>query len=136
MGQARAVPAGTAYVTLLAGLTDICGSAVTSTGRMLAPETFAAHVRKTLLTVYKAAPGVRVLVASIPDVTRIWQSYRSNAEMAVRWRRPGTCPLALGPQATASTRDQLRLMTIEYDVLLRTTCATFLSCRYGGGSLC
>src|SRR5512138_729556 len=72
----RAVAAKAQYVTVLIGANDACAGSVAG---MTPVADFTDSVGSALSTIRKALPRSRVLVASIPDVYRLWQVGHTDA---------------------------------------------------------
>ncbi|GIF11666.1 GDSL-type esterase/lipase family protein [Actinoplanes teichomyceticus] len=136
-GQAaRAVDAKAQYVTVLIGANDACAGRLRD---MTPVATFRARVDRGLARLKKGLPQARVLVASIPDLYRLWQVGRDDERALRVWRTGGVCPTMLAdPASTASDDDRRRRAVRDridaYDDELRKACAAYGSrCRWDGG---
>ena len=127
--QARQVPAGVTYVMVEMGSADICLSSVTSAGDMTPVSTFASKVGETLQTLTTRLPGVRIVLASVPNWYGVWQGFPTQT------RPSGTCPLLFSSSATTQTRDALRQRTIDYNNALAAACSAVGACRFDGGAV-
>jgi lysophospholipase L1-like esterase len=137
VGQAeRAVQAKVQYVTILIGANDACTRRVedmTSTG------TFRAQVDAGLATLKKGLPKARILVASIPDVYRLWQLGHGDARAVRAWSL-GVCQSLLANPTSAATTDDRRRRRVAaridaYDRELAAACEAYgKHCRWDGGS--
>ncbi|WP_436537026.1 SGNH/GDSL hydrolase family protein [Actinoplanes sp. HUAS TT8] len=136
-GQAtRAVDAKVSYVTVLIGANDACAGTV---GGMTSVATFRANVDRGLGRLKKGLPKARVLMASIPDLYRLWQVGRDDAEVVRVWRAGGVCPSMLADPASDAAADEQRRRAVRdridaYDEELRAACVKYGSrCRWDDG---
>jgi lysophospholipase L1-like esterase len=136
-GQAgRAVDMKAQYVTVLIGANDACAS---SADRMTSVAAFREGVDAGLAKLKKGLPKTRVLVASIPDLYRLWQVGHESADAVRTWDRLGACPSMLArPTSTAKADDQRRRAVRDriddYDDQLRQACRTYgKKCKWDGG---
>lgn len=136
-GQARqAVRAGADYVTVLIGAQDAC---VGSEKEMTPVGAFRQHVDEGLDVLRSA--GARVLVASIPDVKRLWRVGKDNAWARTFWAIGHICQSMLAnPKSTAkkdeARRDRVRERVMDYNEQLRQACLQYgPGCRYDGGAV-
>ncbi|GAA4599278.1 lysophospholipase L1-like esterase [Actinoplanes octamycinicus] len=136
-GQAaRAVAAKVQYVTVLIGANDACAGRV---GDMTPVATFRDQVDRGLAKLKKGLPKARVLVASVPDLYRLWQVGRDE-DAAVRvWRSGGICPSMLADPTSTASADNRRRRAVRdridaYDEQLRAACEAYGSrCRWDDG---
>jgi lysophospholipase L1-like esterase len=136
-GQAaRAVDAKVAYVTVLIGANDACAR---SAGDMTSVATFRDQVRRAFTKLRKGLPKARVLVVSIPDLYRLWQVGRDDAEVVRVWNATGVCPSMLDAPTSTASADERRRKAVRdrvdaYDEELRKACEAYGSrCRWDGG---
>ena len=82
-GQATtSVSQGAEYVTILIGANDAC----TGTEAQMTPvSAFASRFRAAMDVLATQAPQPRVLVASIPDLRRLWQVGKDSAAARAAW---------------------------------------------------
>lgn len=137
-GQAaRAVKAKAEYVTVLIGANDACARSVDA---MTPVTTFRAEVDRALARLKKGLPKSRVLIASIPDVYRLWDLGRSSPEAVRVWTRATICPSMLANPASTADADQRRRRLVrdridDYDDQLRQACKAYgKRCRWDNGS--
>ena len=135
-GQAdRAVRAGVGYVTILIGANDACRDRVED---MTSVATFRRNVDAGLERLHDGLPRARILVASIPDVHRVWEVGHEDANAVRAWAR-GVCPSMLAnPTSTAAADDERRDRVDEriddYNRELSDACRDYDgACRYDGG---
>jgi lysophospholipase L1-like esterase len=137
-GQAdRAVQAKAQYVTVMIGVNDACARQV---GGMTTVREFRAGIDAGLARLKKGLPKSRVLVASLPDVHRLWQVGKEDERALRAWRR-GVCPSMLArPTSTDDAdnqrREQVRERLEDYDEQLQEACQAYGDrCRWDGGAV-
>ncbi|WIM97900.1 GDSL-type esterase/lipase family protein [Actinoplanes oblitus] len=134
----RAVDAEVRYVTVLIGANDACAGQV---GDMTPVATFRGRVDRALATLRKGLPKARVLVASIPDLYRLWQVGRDEPSAVRLWDSLGICPSMLADPTSTASADNRRRRAVRdridaYDEVLRAACARYGSrCRWDGGKV-
>ncbi|MEU4239857.1 SGNH/GDSL hydrolase family protein [Actinoplanes sp. NPDC026619] len=138
-GQAaRAVKAKAAYVTVLIGANDACAP---TAGAMTPVTTFRSEVDRALARLKKGLPKSRVLVASIPDLYRLWDLGKSNAAAVRVWTRATICPSMFANPASTADADEARRRQVRdridaYDEQLRQACKAYgKRCRWDNGSV-
>jgi lysophospholipase L1-like esterase len=91
----RVVAQRVQYVTILLGANDVC----TPTLETMTPvETFRTQLRETLRILDAGLPGrARVFVASIPDVTQLWQLFQDDPVAQLVWDVADICQSLLAP---------------------------------------
>ncbi|MEV6602454.1 GDSL-type esterase/lipase family protein [Actinoplanes sp. NPDC051346] len=133
---ASAADAGSAYVTVLVGANDVCTGGIDD---MTPVHTFRAHLDKALGRLKKGLPESRILVASIPDVYRLWELGHDDANAVRAWNR-GVCPAMLAnATSTADADDDRRRRVREridaYNDELARACESYgRRCRWDGGA--
>jgi lysophospholipase L1-like esterase len=137
-GQAdRAVLAKAQYVTIMLGVNDACTRKVDS---MTSVKEFRTGIDAGLAKLKKGLPKSRVLVASLPDVYRLWQVGKDDERALRVWRR-GVCQSMLAnPTSTARADDkrrkQVRDRLDDYDEQLQQACKAYgKRCRWDGGAV-
>lgn len=130
----KAAPTRPGYVTVLIGANDACATTPTT------PDTLGERVRQSLRTLVKAEPGTKILVASVPDLYRVWEV--AHGEERARWVWSlGLCPGLLadaGSEAVevVSRRAGVRSVVEGYNAVLESVCAEFArNCRFDGGAV-
>jgi lysophospholipase L1-like esterase len=138
-GQAsRAVRAKVQYVTVLIGANDACAGRLAD---MTPVATFRDQVDRGLAKLKKGLPKARVLVASIPDLYRLWQLGRDDDQAVRLWGSGRICPSMLAdPTSTAASDDRRRRAVRDrvdaYDDELREACEEYGSrCRWDAGEV-
>ena len=135
--QARAAAAHRpAMVTVLIGANDACAA---STDRMTAVADFRTAFNGTLAYLHRVLPATQVLVASIPDLERLWSVGHSNVIGREVWRL-GLCPTMLKDPdaqtaAAKSRRTEVRNRVIAYNTALAQVCQHYDRCRFDGGAV-
>nr|WP_041833840.1 GDSL-type esterase/lipase family protein [Actinoplanes sp. N902-109] len=137
-GQASsAVNAGAEYVTILIGANDACAPSVSG---MTAVKTFRSRVDKGLARLKKGLPESRVLVASIPDMYRLWDLGHADSNAVRVWTHAHICPSLLADPTSTKAADVQRRHRVQdrvdaYNDQLERACAAYGErCRYDGGS--
>jgi lysophospholipase L1-like esterase len=135
--QARAAAAHRpAMVTVLIGANDACAPNVDS---MTSTADFRTSFDSALAYLHRTLPGTQVLVASIPDLRRLWSVGRSNTLGREVWKL-GLCPTMLDDPASDSAaararRSAVRDRVIGYNAVLGQVCERYARCRYDGGAV-
>lgn len=135
-GQARhAVEAKAQYVTVEIGANDACHGGI---NEMTSAATFRTQVDQALGVLKKGLPRSRVLVASIPDVYRVWQLGHNRHLIVQAWSH-GVCPALLDRATSTATADVNRRTAFRnqidaYNRELAAACRAYGSrCRWDGG---
>ena len=133
----RAVAAKPGYVTILIGANDACRS----TPEAMTPvDEYAATFDRALTALVRGLPKARVLVASIPDLHRLWEVGRDRREVVEVWERYGVCGSMLSdardtsPAATAR-RAAVRERVEAYNAAMAAACREHATCRWDGGAV-
>jgi lysophospholipase L1-like esterase len=134
----RAVAMKAQYVTVLIGANDACADSVAD---MTPVAGFKASVGSALARIRKGLPKSRVLVASIPDLYRLWQVGHTDTSAVTVWSRFHICPSMLGSPTSTAPADDARRRAVRdritaYDTALRQACQSYgKHCRWDGGSV-
>ena len=138
-GQAsQAVGMKAQYVTILIGPNDACAPA---TSGMTSVAAFRTAVDSALARLKKGLPKADVLVASIPDLYRLWQIGHEDASAVQTWNRLRTCPSMFADPTSTAAADETRRKLVrdrisDYDDALRQACRAYGSrCRWDGGGV-
>lgn len=135
--QARAAAAHRpAMVTVLIGANDACAPDV---GSMTPVADFRASFAGALAYLHRALPATQVLVASVPDLQRLWSVGRSNLLGREVWKL-GLCPTMLDDPtsddaAARARRTAVRDREVAYNSVLGQVCGQYVRCRYDGGAV-
>ncbi|MEU1885809.1 GDSL-type esterase/lipase family protein [Micromonospora sp. WMMD987] len=137
-GQAAAAVRDKAdYVTVLIGANDACRDDI---DRMTTPATFRDQVDQALQVLREGRPRARVLVASVPDLNRLWEIGHTDSR-AVRIWKTGICPALLANPTSDAAADRSRRSRFaeridDYNSQLKAACRAYGSrCRYDGGAV-
>jgi lysophospholipase L1-like esterase len=134
---ARAVEQNVEYVTILMGANDVCAS---SEAAMTPVATFRSQFEQAMQTLTVGLPSVRVFVASIPDVHRLWEIYRGSFTAQLVWASARICQSMLAnawsnAPADTARRARVRQRNIDYNTQLADVCALYVQCRYDGNAV-
>ncbi|HEU4512280.1 MAG TPA: GDSL-type esterase/lipase family protein [Nocardioidaceae bacterium] len=137
-GQASsAVSQKAQYVTILLGANDACTE---TEGQMTSVASFSAQFKAGMDTLAAQASPPKVLVASIPDIYRLYDVGRTSASARSAWSAYGICQSMLAnPQSTdqadVDRRARVRQRVVDYNTQLANVCATYTFCKYDGGAV-
>ncbi|WUH93686.1 SGNH/GDSL hydrolase family protein [Streptomyces sp. NBC_00433] len=135
--QARAAAAHRpAMVTVLIGGNDACTS---RPGTMTSVAHFRRDFAATMAYLHKTLPATQILVASIPDLQRLWSVGRSNVLGKEVWKL-GLCPSMLADPdsqspSAVSRRTAVHDRVVAYNGVLGQVCGQYARCRYDGGAV-
>lgn len=134
---------GADYLTVLMGANDLLGiisrsktgCAIDPSGMTPVPE-FRTQFRRALDAFTRERPEASILVASIPNVTRLWSLFSGDPRVVKVWNRNGACHALVGDQDRngAGIRTAGRRLA-AYNNALDSVCATFERCRFDGGAI-
>jgi len=115
------------YVTILIGSNDICAS--TEAG-MTDVTTFRSRLDTALTTLKSGLPNAAVFIASIPDLLRLWEVGKDNANARFVWAVAGICQSMLAnptstAQADVDRRTRVQQREIDYNAQLAAACAAY-----------
>lgn len=126
------------YVTVLIGANDAC---VGSEAAMTPVPEFAAAFDTALDALVRGVPDARILVLSVPDLTRLWEVGREQPEVRQAWASHGICapmladPLDTGADAQAR-RDRVRARVQAYNAAMAAACARHATqCRHDNNAV-
>ncbi len=129
---ARAASQRVDYLTIEMGANDLCRSSIAA---MTPTLTFETQFRTALASFVAARPKARILVASIPDVYRLWQLFHTNLVAVATWTAAGICQSMLSISNTETMRQQVVAQETAYNDALARVCAEFRQCRWDGGAV-
>lgn len=124
------------YLTVLVGGNDICRATFEN---MTSPATYRSNVDKALAVLRKGLPQARVLVASVPDLYRVWEIGHTVPSAVRRWNF-GVCPALLARADSTAPADVRRRAAVRdrvtaYNRALADACRAYgPRCRYDGGA--
>lgn len=122
----EAVSQHAAYVTILMGANDACKASVSE---MTPVATFTSEFKSALEELTKTA-HVRVFVASIPNLFKLWQLLHNNSSAELAWSIGHLCQSMLSISGTNATRQEVLKREEAYNAALQTVCKQFPSCRF------
>jgi len=117
------------YVTILMGGNDVCtGSPAT----MTTVSDFRTQFSVALSTLAAGLPADgHVFVASIPNVYRLWQLFRTNVAAQVVWSLAQICQAMLSPFNTEQDRQAVLAREQAFNQVLADVCAQYATiCRF------
>ncbi|MGN9840253.1 GDSL-type esterase/lipase family protein [Nonomuraea sp. H19] len=139
LGQVRqAVAAKADYVTILVGAQDAC----TRTEQAMTPvQTYRRRMDAALAELRAGMPRARVLIASIPDLRRLWQVGKGNPLARTFWTLGRICPTMLADpistkRADTERRARVRARVMAYNRAAAEACAAYgPACHTDGGAV-
>lgn len=137
-GQAStAASRGVDYVTVLMGANDACTS---SEATMTSVESYRAAAQTAFDTLRTRLPNAKVLVATIPDVKRLWYIGKDSSAARSAWASYSICQsLLANPQSTdpadEARRDRVRQRVVDFNAVLTEVCAQNVNCKTDGGAV-
>jgi lysophospholipase L1-like esterase len=125
-----AVSQGAEYVTILMGANDVCTSDVTT---MTPIDSFRASFESTMTTLASGlSSNAKILVASIPNVRRVWTLFHDNATARYIWRTYHVCQSMLSTSSTLEDRRAVYQHTLALNQVLESVCTGYANCRFDG----
>jgi lysophospholipase L1-like esterase len=137
-GQAStAASRGVQYVTIEMGANDACTS---SESTMTPVETYRSQFAQAMTTLNGGLPDAKVLVASIPDIKRLWEIGKDSSSARTAWSTYSICQSMLAnPTSTAQEdvdrRNRVQQRVIDFNSALASVCAEYANCKYDGGAV-
>jgi lysophospholipase L1-like esterase len=133
-----AVSQAPGYVTILMGANDACTG---SEAEMTPIDTFRSQLDQGLATLKAGAPDAKVLVASIPDIKRLWEVGKDSSSARTVWDIANICqsmlanPTSTDP-ADVARRDRVRQRVVDFNAQLADACAAYGSnCLFDGNAI-
>jgi lysophospholipase L1-like esterase len=137
-GQAAAAVADKVdYVTILIGANDACADTVAD---MTPVATFRADLAQAMDTLSSGLPNAGIFVASIPDISRVWEVASPIKRARRIWKFFDVCqsmladPLSMNPGAEARRQKVLR-REMDYNKQIAEECALHANCITDGGAV-
>jgi len=123
-------------VTVDMGSNDICTD---TEAEMTSVASFTTSFRSALTTLTTRLPNVRIAVASIPNVHRLWRILHENSAAVRRWNANTICQSMLAnPTSTLradnARRDRVLDRITELNLAGEAVCAEYVNCRDDGGA--
>jgi len=139
VGQARAaVERQPDYVTILIGANDACTS---SENDMTPVPEFRGQLDEAMAVLATGLPRTRVVVASIPDLHRLWEVEHRDRLAQLVWWVGSICQSMLDDARSVDAgdvarRERVRQRVVDYNAQLRDACAAFgRHCRFDGNAV-
>ena len=131
------VSQGAEYVTILMGANDACTE---TEQQMTTVSAFRTRFTNAMEVLAGQTPQPRVLVASIPDLRRLWQVGKDSSAARSAWSAYGICQSMLArprstDQADVDRRARVRQRVVDYNAALADVCSAYSFCRYDGGAV-
>jgi len=118
---------GADYVTVLIGGNDVCWGPTPV-------RVFRQRVNAAFENFF-ANSNANVLVASIPNLYRLWQVEHSDPWARLIWTKFGICPTILGANVADSEREHMLDLEKTFNRVLASACNKYADCRWDGGAL-
>ena len=121
------------YVTVLIGANDACAA---DEAGMTSVEEYTATFDAALDALVRALPEVRVLVLSVPDLSRLWEVGKDRPDVRRVWKSSAVCRSMLADPTDTSAaaqarRDRVRARLQAYNAAMAAACAGHAPrCRY------
>jgi len=123
---------GADYVTVEMGANDLCRSSIAA---ITPTADFEDQFRTALATFVQARPKAKVLVASIPDLYRLWQLFHEDPLAQLVWSTFGVCPSMLSASNSEAERQAVATHEDALNATLAEVCAQFTQCRWDGNAV-
>ncbi|MBM7843520.1 SGNH/GDSL hydrolase family protein [Herpetosiphon giganteus] len=133
VGQVNAAnPADAQYATILMGANDVCFDEESD---MTSVADYRAQLVSGLNQLTTNEPEARIFIASIPDVFKVWQTFKDNPAARGIWNQFGVCQaMFANPESTAPAdmerRQRVRQRIIDFNSQLSEVCSGYLRCRF------
>lgn len=137
-GQAAtAAGQGAQYVTVLIGANDACAD---TEAQMTPVATFRSQIDAGLNVLTTRLSNAKILVASVPDLKRLWAVGRTSLAARTVWALAGICQSMLAnPTSNSATdedrRNRVRQRVIDYNTQLAESCRARPNCRFDGNAI-
>jgi lysophospholipase L1-like esterase len=123
-------------VTVDMGSNDICTD---TEAEMTSVASFTTSFRSALTALTTRLPNVRIAVASIPNVHRLWRILHEDSAAVRKWNANTICQSMLAnPTSTLrvdnARRDRVLDRIVELNLAGEGVCAEFANCRDDGGA--
>jgi lysophospholipase L1-like esterase len=123
-------------VTVDMGSNDICTD---TEEEMTSVASFTTSFRSALTALTTSLPNVRIAVASIPNVHRLWRILHEDSAAVRRWNANTICQSMLAnPTSTArvdnARRNRVLDRIAELNLAGEAVCAEYVNCRDDGGA--
>jgi len=128
-----AVQARPDYVTILIGANDAC---VGNDRAMTSVEDYTSAFNAALDALVRGLPDARILVLSIPDLTRLWEIGKDRSDVRRVWEAYGVCSSMLADPTDASAAANARRQRVHarisaYNAAMAVACGRHpIQCRH------
>jgi len=124
-------------VLVLLGANDACAASMSEVTP--APD-FAADYLAVLTTIREVAPDARVVAYSVPDLLRLWELGRGDAETVEAWEKSPSCRSLLAAAdsdatADAERRAEIGALVTDYNLAIEAACAATAGCTTDQGAV-
>jgi lysophospholipase L1-like esterase len=125
------------YVTILMGANDACTD---TEAQMTSVTAFRSRFKAAMDVLDGQSPQPHVLVASLPDLERLWQVGRNSSAARTAWSTYDICQSILADPLSTDRSDVERRARVQrrvkdFNAQLAEVCATYRFCRYDGGAV-
>lgn len=126
------------YVTVLIGGNDVCAS---DEAAMTSVEEFAGAFDAALDALVQGLPDARILVVSVPDLSRLWEVGKDRPDVRRVWESYGVCRSMLADPTDTSAaaqarRDRVRARVADYNAAMAAACDRHAArCRHDGNAV-
>ncbi|WP_194410329.1 SGNH/GDSL hydrolase family protein [Microbacterium cremeum] len=129
---AAAAGAGADYLTIEIGANDACTSTVAG---MTSTADFESRVRAALAGFSAQRPTADIMVASIPNLYRMWQVSKDKFAARFIWASAGVCQSMLANPLSTTTTDVQRRLAVQarvdaFNAALAAACADTPRCSF------
>jgi lysophospholipase L1-like esterase len=130
------------YLTIMIGANDLL--AVLGRGEhechadpaaMTPVATFRAQFRKALTHFTETRPHADVLVASIPNIPRLWGIFSQDPGVIDVWNKRSSCEVILGDHRADAAIRLAGARLVAYNDVMAEVCSSFTRCRWDGGAV-
>ncbi len=100
--------------------------------------TYRAQIDAGLQALQTGVPDARILVASVPDIKRLWEIDRGSSAARGVWSIGGICQSMLAnassdSAADSARRDRVRQRVVDFNGQLEQACSVYgTNCRFDG----
>lgn len=129
------------YLTILIGANDLLAvlgrteeGCRPNPAAMTSVSTFRSRFRAALSRFVVARPKASILVASIPNVPRLWSLFADDQQILDVWRKRGSCQATLADARTDVALRAASARVRAYNDALAQVCKAYATCRWDGGA--
>lgn len=129
------------YLTIMIGANDLLAvlgrteeGCKPDPAAMTSVATFRTRFTRALSHFAAARPKASILVASIPNVPRLWSIFRNDQEILDVWSERGSCQASLTGSRTDVALRMASTRLRAYNAALAKVCKGVATCRWDGGA--